>query len=56
MSSQVDSQISQLVEAMAIYSANNPGFDPTASGTNTVPVIAIRKRRWQLLGILNGPA
>jgi hypothetical protein len=33
----IDSQISQLVQAMATYSANNPGFDPTASGVSSVP-------------------
>ena len=32
----IASQISQLVQAMATYSANNPGFDPAASG-GTVP-------------------
>jgi hypothetical protein len=32
----IDSQISQLVQAMATYSANNPGFDPASSGS-TVP-------------------
>jgi hypothetical protein len=26
----LDSQVSQLVQAMATYAANNPGFDPTA--------------------------
>ena len=30
----VDSQVSQLVQAMATYSANNPGFDPTSSGAS----------------------
>jgi hypothetical protein len=33
----IDSQISQLVQAMATYSANNPGFDPTASGVSKIP-------------------
>lgn len=28
---QVDSGLSQLVQAMATYSAQNPGFDPTAA-------------------------
>jgi hypothetical protein len=27
----IDSQVSQLVQAMATYAANNPGFDPTAA-------------------------
>ena len=33
----IDSQVSQLVQAMATYSANNPGFNPTSSGVSTVP-------------------
>ncbi|EJN08763.1 Ca2+-binding protein, RTX toxin [Bradyrhizobium sp. YR681] len=33
----IDGQISQLVQAMATYSANNTGFDPTSSGIQTVP-------------------
>lgn len=33
----IDSQISQLVQAMATYSASNPAFDPTASGIHTLP-------------------
>jgi hypothetical protein len=33
----IDNQISQLVQAMATYSANNPGFDPTASNIHTIP-------------------
>jgi hypothetical protein len=33
----IDSQISQLVQAMATYAANNPGFDPTSSALQTVP-------------------
>jgi hypothetical protein len=33
----IDIQVSQLVQVMATYSANNPGFDPTASGASTVP-------------------
>jgi hypothetical protein len=33
----INSQISQLVQAMATYSANNPGFDPTTSGLSSVP-------------------
>jgi hypothetical protein len=33
----LDSQVSQLVQAMATYSANNSGFDPTTSSTHTVP-------------------
>jgi Ca2+-binding RTX toxin-like protein len=33
----LDSQISQLVQAMATYSANNSGFDPTASSIHAVP-------------------
>uniref|UniRef100_UPI00291651FB calcium-binding protein n=1 Tax=unclassified Bradyrhizobium TaxID=2631580 RepID=UPI00291651FB len=33
----VDSQISQLVQAMATYAVNNPGFDPTSSNLQTVP-------------------
>ena len=28
----IDSQVSQLVQAMATYSANNPGFNPEATG------------------------
>jgi hypothetical protein len=30
----IDSQISQLVQAMATYSANNSGFDPASSGSS----------------------
>jgi Ca2+-binding RTX toxin-like protein len=33
----IDGQVSQLVQAMATYSANNPGFDPTSSSLHTVP-------------------
>ncbi|KJC40735.1 hypothetical protein UP09_21665 [Bradyrhizobium sp. LTSP885] len=33
----IDSQVSQLVQAMATYSANNPGFDPTTPGVGSVP-------------------
>jgi hypothetical protein len=33
----IDNQVSQLVQAMATYSANNPGFDPTASSIHTIP-------------------
>jgi hypothetical protein len=33
----IDSQISQLVQAMAAYSANNTGFNPTDSGIHTLP-------------------
>ncbi|WP_051380413.1 hypothetical protein [Bradyrhizobium sp. WSM1743] len=33
----LDSQVSQLVQAMATYSAGHPGFDPTSSGNNTLP-------------------
>jgi hypothetical protein len=33
----LDSQVSQLVQAMAAYSANNSGFDPTASSIHVVP-------------------
>jgi len=33
----LDSQISQLVQAMATYSANNAGFDPTSSSIHTIP-------------------
>ncbi|MGY3590313.1 Ca2+-binding RTX toxin-like protein [Bradyrhizobium sp. USDA 4341] len=33
----IDSQLSQLVQAMATYAANNPGFDPTSSSVHTVP-------------------
>ncbi|MGA2289303.1 hypothetical protein, partial [Bradyrhizobium sp.] len=33
----IDSQISQLVQAMATYSANNPGFDPTAPAISSLP-------------------
>ncbi len=33
----IDSQVSQLVQAMATYSANNPGFDPTTSGLSSIP-------------------
>ena len=29
--SKIDSQITQLVTAMAAYSGNHPGFDPTAA-------------------------
>ena len=27
---EIDSQVAQLVQAMATYSSNNPGFNPTA--------------------------
>jgi hypothetical protein len=27
----LDTQVNQLVQAMATYSANNPGFDPTTA-------------------------
>jgi hypothetical protein len=33
----IDSQVSQLVQAMATYSANNPGFDPASPSSSTVP-------------------
>ena len=33
----IDSQISQLVQAMAAYSASNPGFDPSSSNASFVP-------------------
>jgi hypothetical protein len=33
----IDNQISQLVQAMASYSANNPGFNPTSSAIHTLP-------------------
>ncbi|WP_420970809.1 calcium-binding protein [Bradyrhizobium sp. B120] len=33
----IDSQVSQLVQAMATYAAANPGFDPTSSSVHTVP-------------------
>jgi hypothetical protein len=33
----IDSQVSQLVQAMATYSASNPGFDPAVSGVSTIP-------------------
>lgn len=33
----LDSQVSQLVQAMAIYSASNPGFDPTSPGNTVAP-------------------
>jgi Ca2+-binding RTX toxin-like protein len=33
----IDSQVSQLVQAMATYSAANPGFDPTAASVHTLP-------------------
>ena len=33
----IDSQISQLVQAMASYSANGSGFDPTGSSVHTLP-------------------
>ena len=33
----LDSQISQLVQAMATYSANNSGFDPTSPSITAVP-------------------
>ena len=33
----LDSQISQLVQAMAAYSGNNAGFDPTASTVHQIP-------------------
>ncbi|WP_084462338.1 calcium-binding protein [Bradyrhizobium sp. WSM1417] len=33
----IDSQISQLVQAMSTYSANNTGFDPTSSSMHALP-------------------
>lgn len=33
----IDGQISQLVQAMASYTASNPGFDPASSSVTTVP-------------------
>jgi hypothetical protein len=33
----LDSQVSQLVQAMATYSVNNPAFDPTSSDNSTLP-------------------
>jgi hypothetical protein len=33
----LDSQVSQLVQAMATYSASNPAFDPTSSSVLAVP-------------------
>jgi hypothetical protein len=33
----LDSQVSQLVQAMAIYSANNPGFDPASPSISSLP-------------------
>jgi hypothetical protein len=33
----IDSQVSQLVQAMATYSAANSGFDPTAATVHTLP-------------------
>ena len=33
----LDTQLSQLVQAMASYEAANPGFDPTASGLSQAP-------------------
>jgi len=34
---QIDSNLAQLVQAMASYQANNPGFDPTSSSIHTLP-------------------
>ena len=34
---EIDSQVAQLTQAMATYSANNPGFDPTASSNTQAP-------------------
>jgi len=34
---EIDSEISLLVQAMATYSANNSGFDPTNSSVHTLP-------------------
>lgn len=33
----IDSQVSQLVQAMATYSGVNPGFDPTSASVHTLP-------------------
>jgi hypothetical protein len=33
----IDSEVSQLVQAMATYATNNPGFDPTSSSVTAVP-------------------
>jgi Ca2+-binding RTX toxin-like protein len=34
---EIDSQVSQLVQAMATYSADNPSFNPTASANSQAP-------------------
>jgi hypothetical protein len=34
--SELDSQLSQLVQAMATYSAQNPGFDPTSTANASI--------------------
>ena len=33
----IDSQVQQLVQAMATYAANNTGFDPTSPSLGAVP-------------------
>jgi hypothetical protein len=33
----IDNQLSQLVQAMATYSGNNTGFDPTSSSNSSLP-------------------
>lgn len=33
----IDGQVSQLVQAMATYSANNPAFDPASASGSTTP-------------------
>jgi hypothetical protein len=33
----LESQVSQLVQAMAAYSGSNPDFDPTASNVHQIP-------------------
>jgi hypothetical protein len=33
----IDNEVSQLVQAMAAYSASNPGFDPTSSSISSIP-------------------
>lgn len=37
----IDNQIAQLVQAMATYSASDPGFDPASSSVHTIPISSV---------------
>jgi ABC-type molybdate transport system substrate-binding protein len=45
----LDTQVNQLIQAMATFSANNPGFDPTSSINPTITdptVLAAVNNAW----------